>query len=84
MEVDHRGKMSNEHITVGSYKKVVIKREKLLICKLFIDTSKFYSRGHKSRLRAGNSCYYLVQTLLSSRLLFKNLKNNITSYPTWL
>ena len=26
------------------------------------------------RLKAGNSCYYSVQTLLSSRLLSKNLK----------
>ena len=28
----------------------------------------------KCRLTAGNSCYYSVQTLLSSRLLSKNLK----------
>ena len=28
----------------------------------------------KSRLRSGNACYYLVQNLLSSRLLSKNLK----------
>ena len=28
----------------------------------------------KCRLKAGNSCYYSVQTLLSSRLLSKNLK----------
>ena len=31
----------------------------------------------KCRLKAGNSCYYLVQTLLSSRLLSKNLKIKI-------
>jgi len=31
----------------------------------------------KSRLRSGNACYYSVQTLLSSRLLFKNLKIKI-------
>ena len=29
------------------------------------------------RLKAGNSCYYSVQTLLSSRLLSKNLKIKI-------
>ena len=29
----------------------------------------------KCRLKAENSCYYSVQTLLSSRLLSKNLKN---------
>jgi len=31
----------------------------------------------KCRLKAGNSCYYYVQTLLSSRLLPKNLKIKI-------
>ena len=31
----------------------------------------------KSRLRSGNACYHLVQNLLSSRLLTKNLKIKI-------
>ena len=31
----------------------------------------------KRRLKAGNSCYYSVQTLLSSRLLYKNMKIKI-------
>ena len=31
----------------------------------------------KSRLRSGNACYHLMQNLLSSRLLSKNLKNKI-------
>jgi len=31
----------------------------------------------KSRLKSGNACYYSVQNLLSSRLLFKNLKIKI-------
>ena len=31
----------------------------------------------KSRLRSGNACYHLVQNLLSSRLLPKNLKIKI-------
>ena len=31
----------------------------------------------KCRLKAGNSCYYSVQTLLSSPLLSKNLKIKI-------
>ena len=31
----------------------------------------------KWRLKAGNSCYYSLQTLLSSRLLSKNLKIKI-------
>ena len=29
----------------------------------------------KSRLNLGNTCYYLVQNFLSSRLLTKNLKD---------
>ena len=33
----------------------------------------------KGRLKAGNSCYYSVQILLSSRLLSKNLKIKISS-----
>ena len=43
---------------------------------LFIDESKFYI---KCRLKAGNSCYYSVQTLLSSILLSKNLKFKINN-----
>jgi len=31
----------------------------------------------KSRLRSGNVCYHSVQNLLSSRLLYKNLKIKI-------
>ena len=31
----------------------------------------------KYRLKAGNSCYYSVQTLLSSQLISKNLKIKI-------
>ena len=31
----------------------------------------------KSRLKLGNDCYYSVQNLLSSSLLFKNLKIKI-------
>jgi len=31
----------------------------------------------KSRLRSGNTCYYSVMNLLSSRLLSKNLKIKI-------
>jgi len=31
----------------------------------------------KGRLRSGNACYHSVQSLLSSRLLSKNLKNKI-------
>jgi hypothetical protein len=34
-------------------------------------------KGIKSRLKLGNACYHLVQKLLSSRLLSRNLKFNI-------
>jgi hypothetical protein len=34
----------------------------------------------KSRLKLGSACYYLVQNLLSSRMLSKNLK--IKTYKT--
>ena len=43
----------------------------------------------KCRLKAGNSCYYSVQTLLSSRLLSKNFKIKVIlpvvlyGYETW-
>ena len=37
----------------------------------------------KSRLRSGNACYYSVQNILSSRLLSKNLKNNIYRTIIW-
>ena len=43
----------------------------------FITKTKFYSGGIKCRLKAGNSYYYSVQTLLSSRLLSMNLKIKI-------
>jgi hypothetical protein len=36
----------------------------------------------KSRLKSGNACYHLVQNLLSSSLLSKNLKIKI--YRTFL
>jgi len=37
----------------------------------------FYSEGNKIRLKAENSCYYSVQTLMSLRLVSKNLKIKI-------
>jgi len=38
---------------------------------------KIYSGRIKSRLKSGNSCYHLVQNLLFSNLLSKNLKIKI-------
>ena len=37
----------------------------------------FHSWGIKCGLKDGNSCYYSVQTLFSSRILSKNLKIKI-------
>ena len=45
---------------------------------LFLLTNQNYIQEEiKCRLKAGNSCYYSVQTLLSSGLLSKNLKIKI-------
>ena len=54
--------MANEYIRIGiiSYEKV----KNLQIFKCFSDKSQFYSGEIKCRLKAGNSCYYSVQTLL--------------------
>jgi hypothetical protein len=43
----------------------------------------------KSRLNSGNAGYYIVQNLLSSRLISKNLKikiykTNFASYAVWV
>ena len=47
----------------------------------FLLTSKNYIQEEiKCRLKAGNACYYSVQTLLGSRLLSKNSK--IKTYKT--
>ena len=45
-----------------------------------LNKSKFYSEEIMSRLKSGNSCCHLVQNLLSSGLLSKNLK--IKTYKT--
>ena len=37
----------------------------------------FIQGEFKSRLKAGNACYHSIQNLLSSSLLFKNLKVKI-------
>ena len=67
--------MENENITVVNswYEKV----KTLKYLGSFLTNQNYIHKGKKSRLKAGNSCYYLVQTLLSSRLLSKNLKIKI-------
>ena len=66
------GMMANEHIKVGSNSDEKVKTFKYLDCLLTNQNS--IQEEIKCRLKAGNSYYYSVQTLLSSRLLSKNLK----------
>ena len=68
----HRGMIANEHIRIGSNSYEKVKTFKytlpLLSNQIFIDEE------IKCRLIAGNSCYYLVQNLWSSRLFSKKVK----------
>ena len=66
---------ANEHITVGcsSYEKVKTFKH---LGSLLINQN-YIHEEIKCRFTAGNSCYYSVQTLLSSRLLSNHLKIKI-------
>ena len=46
-------------------------------CAKYITDHNFVQEEIKSRLKLGNACYILVQSLLSSSLLYKNLKIKI-------
>ena len=64
-----RGTIANEHINISSNSYEKVKTFKYL-CSLL--TNKNSNKEEiKCRLKAGNSCYYSVQTLLPSRLLSK-------------
>ena len=67
----HRGVIPNEHIKIGSNSYEKVKTFKYLGSLLTNQNS--IQEEIKCRLKAGNSCYYSVQTL-SSRLIPKNLK----------
>ena len=67
--------MANELITVGSNSYEKVKTFKYL-GSLLINQNYIYEEI-KCRFTAGNSCYYSVQILLSSRLISKNLKIKI-------
>ena len=71
----HRGMIANAHIKIGSnsYEKVKIFK---YLGSLFTNQN-YIQEKIKCRLKAGYSCYYSVQTLLSSRVLSKNLKIKI-------
>ena len=67
--------VANEHITVGSNSYEKVKSFKYLSSLLTNQNS--IHEEIKCRLKVGNLRYYSVQTLLSSRLLSKNLKIKI-------
>ena len=69
----HRGMIANAHIKIGrnSYEKV--KTFKYLGSLLKNQNS--IHEEIKCRLKAGNSCYYSVQTLLCPQLLSKKFEN---------
>ena len=70
--------IANEHIKIGSNSYEKVKTFKYLDSLLKNQNST--QEEIKSRLKPGNSCYFSVQTLLSSRLLSKNLKIKILKY----
>ena len=61
----HRGMIANEHIKIGSNSYELLTNQNSI------------QEEIKCRLKAGNSCYHSVHTLLSSRLLSKNFKIKI-------
>ena len=67
--------IANVHIKIGSNSYEKVKTLKYLGSSVTNQNS--IQEEKKCRLTAGNSCYYSVQTLLSSRLLSKNLKIKI-------
>ena len=71
----HLGMIANEHIRIGSNSYEKVKTFKYLGS--LVTNRNSIQDEIKCRLKAGNSCYYSVQTLFSSRLLSKNLKIKI-------
>ena len=72
MEIErHRGMAGNEHFKIVSNSYEKLKTFKYLGSSMI--NQNYIKEEIKCRLKAGNSCYYSVQTLLSSRLLPKNL-----------
>ena len=76
MEITGNGGMiANAHIKMGSNSYEKVKTFKYLGS--LLKNQNYIQEETKCRLKAGNSCYYSVQTLSSSRLLSKNLKIKI-------
>jgi hypothetical protein len=53
------------------------RREPLRYLEITRTNQNFTQEEIKSRLQSGNVCYHSVQNLLSSRLLYENVKNKI-------
>ena len=71
----HRGMIANAHINMGSNSYERVKTFKYLGSLLTDQNS--IQEEIKCRLKAGNSCYYTVQTLLSKNLKIKIYKTII-------
>ena len=71
----HRGMIPKEHINIGSNSHEKVKTFKYL--GFLLTNQNSIHEGINCRLKAENSCYYSVQTLLSSRLLSKKMKMKI-------
>ena len=67
--------IANEHINIDSNSYGKVKTFKYLGS--LLTNQNYIQEEIKCRLKAGNSCYYSVQTHLSPRLLSKNLKIKI-------
>ena len=67
----HRGVIANEHIRIGSNSYEKVKTLKHLGS--LVTNQNSIQEEIKCRLKTGNSFYYSVQTLLSSRLLSKRI-----------
>ena len=64
------GRIQSESIDNSTYERV----EEFKYLETTLTNKNSIAEEIKSRLRSGNACYHLVQNLLSSRLLSKNLK----------
>ena len=67
--------IANEHIRIGSLSYAKVRTFKHLGS--LVINENYIQSEIKYRLKAGNSCYYSLQTPLPSRLLSKNLKIKI-------
>ena len=71
----HRGMIASQHIRIGSNSYEEVKTFKYLGS--LVTNQNSIQEEIKCRIKAGKSCYYSDQTLLSSRLLSKNLNIKI-------